>query len=58
MTTEIKLGSKHECPSCGTKFYDLGKSAPVCPSCGSDPGADGDEDAESKTPRRPGKKGK
>lgn len=31
---ELKLGSKHECYSCGTKFYDLGKSEPVCPKCG------------------------
>lgn len=31
---ELKLGTKHECYSCGTKFYDLGKSEPVCPKCG------------------------
>ena len=31
---ELKLGSKHECFSCGTKFYDLGKSEVVCPKCG------------------------
>jgi uncharacterized protein (TIGR02300 family) len=31
---ELKLGSKHECYSCGTKFYDLGKSEPTCPKCG------------------------
>ncbi len=31
---EIKLGSKHECYSCGTKFYDLGKPEPICPKCG------------------------
>lgn len=28
------LGSKHECPSCGIKFYDLGKHEPICPKCG------------------------
>jgi uncharacterized protein (TIGR02300 family) len=28
------LGNKHECPSCGTKFYDLGKAEPICPKCG------------------------
>ena len=32
---ELKLGTKYECFSCGTKFYDLGKSEPVCPKCGS-----------------------
>jgi uncharacterized protein (TIGR02300 family) len=31
---ELKLGTKFECFSCGTKFYDLGKSDPVCPKCG------------------------
>jgi uncharacterized protein (TIGR02300 family) len=31
---ELKLGTKHECYSCGTKFYDLGKAEPVCPKCG------------------------
>ncbi len=28
------LGTKHECTSCGTKFYDLGKAEPTCPKCG------------------------
>lgn len=31
---EIKLGTKYDCFSCGTKFYDLGKPEPVCPKCG------------------------
>ena len=31
---EIKLGNKHDCYSCGTKFYDLGKAEPICPKCG------------------------
>jgi len=31
---ELKLGNKFECYSCGTKFYDLGKSEPLCPKCG------------------------
>lgn len=31
---EIKLGNKFDCFSCGTKFYDLGKSEAVCPKCG------------------------
>ena len=31
---ELKLGTKFECYSCGTKFYDLGKNEPVCPKCG------------------------
>ena len=34
--TELKLGTKYECYNCGTKFYDLGKSAALCPKCGAD----------------------
>lgn len=30
------LGNKHECLNCGTKFYDLGRSQLICPSCGGD----------------------
>src|SRR5262245_37070180 len=33
---ELKLGTKHECYNCGTKFYDLGKSEAICPKCGAD----------------------
>lgn len=29
-----ELGNKHECLGCGTKFYDLGRSELLCPSCG------------------------
>lgn len=32
-----KFGKKHECGSCGTKFYDLNKPKPVCPKCGAAP---------------------
>lgn len=31
-----QLGTKHECVECGTRFYDLGRSAAVCPGCGTD----------------------
>lgn len=41
--TEVKLGSKHECYSCSTKFYDMGKSELVCPSCGADLADQGEE---------------
>ncbi len=33
---ELKLGNKHECYNCGTKFYDFGKSQALCPKCGAD----------------------
>lgn len=34
MQKNSKLGSKHLCESCGTKFYDLGAEIPTCPKCG------------------------
>ena len=29
-----ELGAKQICPSCQSKFYDLGKRPAVCPKCG------------------------
>ena len=29
-----ELGTKRLCAGCGVKFYDLSKTPPVCPSCG------------------------
>ncbi len=29
-----RLGTKHRCPGCGTRFYDFGRSNPTCPKCG------------------------
>ena len=29
-----ELGTKRSCPSCQTRFYDLGKEEIVCPNCG------------------------
>lgn len=29
-----ELGTKRLCPSCGTKYYDLGRSPITCPNCG------------------------
>ena len=58
MTSELKLGSKHECPSCQTKFYDLGKAKPVCPSCGAGADAEGGEGGEAKAAPKSKKKGK
>ena len=34
MANSADLGTKHECPNCGIKYYDLGKSDPHCPKCG------------------------
>ena len=30
------LGTRYKCYKCGTKFYDLGREQPICPSCGED----------------------
>ncbi|HNY66913.1 MAG TPA: FYDLN acid domain-containing protein [Deltaproteobacteria bacterium] len=30
------LGKRYKCYKCGTKFYDMNKPQPVCPSCGED----------------------
>ena len=30
-------GAKHVCPECESKYYDLNKADPVCPSCGAKP---------------------
>lgn len=51
---EIKLGTKYDCFSCGTKFYDLGKSEPVCPKCGANQKDAGQSDsaAVSQSSRR------
>jgi hypothetical protein len=35
-TTVADLGTRYKCYKCGTKFYDLGKPQPLCPSCGED----------------------
>lgn len=34
--SKTKLGTKYDCYSCGTKFYDLGKAQAICPNCGAD----------------------
>ena len=28
------LGTRYKCYKCGTKFYDLSRPKPLCPSCG------------------------
>ena len=55
-----ELGNKHECLSCSTKFYDLGKSELICPKCGADQKelAEANEGAGDKAQRRPKKKAK
>ena len=42
---ELKLGTKYDCYNCGTKFYDLGKSAPICPKCAADQRDSGHSDS-------------
>jgi hypothetical protein len=30
------VGAKRVCVSCATRFYDLGRTPPVCPKCGAE----------------------
>lgn len=50
-----ELGNKHECLSCSTKFYDLGKSELICPKCGADQKelAEAGEGSNAKEKRKP-----
>ena len=50
-----ELGNKHECLSCSTKFYDLGKSKLICPNCGADQKelAEAGEGSTTKEKRKP-----
>jgi len=31
---KTEWGLKRVCPSCGTRYYDMKKNPPTCPSCG------------------------
>lgn len=31
---KAEWGQKRICPSCSTRYYDMKKNPPVCPSCG------------------------
>ncbi len=53
-----ELGNKHECESCGTKFYDLGVADAPCPKCGQVPGEEPTEEPEKKDKGKKTKKGK
>ena len=39
MAPKRNLGTRHTCPSCGTRYYDLHRPEPRCPKCG-EPAAD------------------
>ena len=45
-----KLGTKHLCFSCHSKFYDLNKPEPVCPRCGANQNERPKEPKEPKPP--------
>jgi uncharacterized protein (TIGR02300 family) len=30
---KAEWGTKRMCPNCGTRYYDMKKKTPVCPSC-------------------------
>lgn len=45
---KIELGTKHECESCGAKYYDLGVSGKPCPACGVDAEAEKAKEKDAK----------
>jgi uncharacterized protein (TIGR02300 family) len=50
------LGKKHECLSCGVKFYDLGNADIVCPKCGANQAELSAEEAAAKPKAKTKKK--
>ncbi len=48
MVKKIELGTKHECESCGAKYYDLGVSGKPCPACGVDAEAEKAKEKDAK----------
>lgn len=51
------LGTKYECYTCGAKFYDFGRPAPICPKCSANQKdakrtESGSESAQAKRKRR------
>jgi len=36
MVDREKFGERHTCFACGCKFYDMHRSLPTCPKCGTD----------------------
>lgn len=50
------LGKKHECLSCGVKFYDLGNAEIVCPKCGANQAELSAEEAPAKSKAKTKKK--
>lgn len=51
-----ELGKKHECLSCGVKFYDLGNSEIICPKCGANQAELSAEEAPAKSKAKTKKK--
>jgi len=50
------LGKKHECLSCGVKFYDLGNAEIVCPKCGANQAELSAAEAPAKPKAKPKKR--
>ena len=57
---KAELGLKRVCVACGARFYDLMKSPPVCPKCGTEqpieqprPRRSGGNVVEEKRPKKP-----
>ena len=48
-----EMGNKYECAECGTKFYDLGNPAAVCPKCATAPKRDAEVERKLPLARLP-----
>jgi uncharacterized protein (TIGR02300 family) len=51
-TTVVILGTRYKCYKCGTRFYDLGRPQPLCPTCGEDQNNDEAKRTHNKKRRR------
>lgn len=39
MLARADWGTKHVCPACASRYYDLNQTTVACPSCGAEPAA-------------------
>ena len=48
----MDLGTRYKCYKCGTKFYDMSRPEPLCPSCGVNQNDDEEKAIHKKKKRR------
>lgn len=50
----LERGTKHVCPDCATKYYDLMRTEIACPNCGAKPRPTKIRRAAAQTKKTPG----